>query len=302
MKNISREFKVGLVAVFILFFFTWGYNFLKGFQFFGATPRVYYVLYEDIEGLDIESPVLINGYKVGKVTDIKLQTKNEKNRGKLLVEFSIRTNLKFSKSSQVFIATTNLLGRKSLIIKPVYDDKNVAVSGDYLQGLIKEDIMAQIKSQLVPVKSKIQNLLTHMDSVMVATSKVLSQKNIDHLEKSLNNLQKSTQRIDQMLSQNTPYFNKTIYNVHRLSDTLANANIGLLMKRITFTVGQLQTLTQGLQKGKGTLGKLFTDDELYKNLNKALLQMDSLLKELKQHPKRFVHFSIFGRKDKAPQK
>ena len=299
MKKLSREFKIGFVVLFILVFFSWGYSFLGGLDFLGHRTKVFYTFFDNVSGLHVESPVLISGYKVGKVIDIKLQT-NE-NKGKLRVTFSVQTDLEFSQKSKVFISSISLMAGKCLVIAPVYD-KDIARSGIYLDSGIQKDFIAEVKSHIVPIKDKVASTVTHIDSVMVALLKILNENNTEHLRKTLYNLEKTTQTAHLMLSKNTENLSKTLQNIQRFSDTLANANLGLLIKQMGGMAKRLQQITKGIQKGEGSLGKFVTNDSLYVNLNKTLLEMGALFKELKEHPKRFVHFSIFGKKDKGSKK
>lgn len=294
MKGISKEFKIGFVAIFILIFFIWGYSFLSGSKFLGPSKKTFYAFFEDVSGLKVDAPVLIAGLKVGKIKAIDLQIK--KNKVTLKVTFYVQTNLKFSKNSKVFIRSINLMAGKCLVIKPVYD-KEIAISGAYLESENSQDFINQISSKILPLKEKVENTVQHLDALLENFLKITNENNTKNLNAAISNLEKTTQKTHLLLEKNTKILNQTLENLHRISDTLAKANIGFMIQKITKTSQNLEKITTNIQQGKGTLGKLMHDDLLYKNLNTTLLEMQKLFKELKENPKRFVHFSIFGKKN-----
>jgi phospholipid/cholesterol/gamma-HCH transport system substrate-binding protein len=308
---MSRELKTGIVAVLILCLGYWGFNFLKGQNLLEAASRVFYIEYDNIQGLNKASNVSINGLNVGKVSDITFNTDSTK-RGKLVVKISLDNDFKFSKKSVAKIYSTSIIGGESLAIIPSYIGK-LAVSGDYLIGEVESDIFTSVGETLNPLKTKVERVIIGADSLLIALNDVLDLKSRDSFKRTILGLETTVSSMTNTLSS----FNKMIdstkgdvnialentkkitANFAKVSDTLANVNFGQTVRTLQTTLANVNGLLLNIENGKGSLGKLATDDSMYNNLTSASKELEELLKEMKLNPKRFVHFSLFGKKVKA---
>lgn len=309
--KITREIKTGIVAVSIIALFIWGYNFLKGLNLFDGPSITYITEYNNVQGLNTASVVTINGVDVGKVVNIKFNNEPDK-QGQLIVEFSVDTDLEFSKNSVAKIYSTSLMGGKSLAVVPSYEGEK-AKAGDFLQGEIESDIFSSVSEKLNPLQAKVENVIVSADSLMVGLNDIIDTRSRDHLKSSIANLDEVisnfknvSESVDRLIKDNEQKLGKTLVNAElmtenlaKLSDTLVNANLGLTVKNLETTVSNLNKILAGVEAGEGTLGKLLNDEGMYNNLTNSSKELEELLKEMKLHPKRFVHFSLFGKKDKG---
>jgi phospholipid/cholesterol/gamma-HCH transport system substrate-binding protein len=309
--KISREFKTGVVAVGVIALFIWGYNYMKGLNLFDGPLKTFYTAYNNVQGLNTASVVTINGVEVGKVVDISFNKSPEK-RGQLIVEFSVENDFEFSKNSVAKIYSASLMGGKSLAVVPSYEGET-AVAGDFLQGEIESDIFSSVTEKLNPLQAKVENVIVSADSLMVGLNEVLDVKtrnnlklSIEELNATVTNFKELSHSVNQLVKSNNKSISETLENANvmtsnlaKLSDTLVNANIGLTIKNLEDTIISLNEILKSAEKGNGTLGKLLNDDAMYTNLTNASKELEELLNEMKLHPKRFVHFSLFGKKDKG---
>ena len=307
---MSKELKTGIVAVVVIALFIWGYNFLKGQDLFSANARHFFVEYNNINGLNEASLVTINGLKVGKVAQIYFNEQPEK-RGKLIVKILLDTDFEFSKNSIAKIYSASLMGGQNLAIVPKYDGE-IAKSGDYLKGEVESDIFSSVGEKLNPIQAKLENVLVGADSLLIGINQVLDEKSRKSLNRSIQGLEgtiydvrKTLASVNTLLADNKGNLNATLANTKKItdnfskvSDDLAKANLGESVKKLETTLTNVNTLLADMKSGKGTLGKLMTDEKMYTNLTNASKEMEELLREMKLNPKRFVHFSLFGKKAK----
>ncbi|MFC2127583.1 MlaD family protein [Bacteroidota bacterium] len=313
MIKFSRELKTGIVAIVITAVFLWGYSFLKGHNLFEGPSNSYYTEYNNVQGLNTASAVTINGFEVGKVIGIEFNEKAEK-RGQLVVEFTVESDFQFDKNSIAKIYSASLMGGKSLAIIPSYDGE-VAVPGDYLKGEIESDMFSSVGEKLNPLQAKLESVIVSADSLLVHVNSVFDEElrmNIKNIISKMNatmtNLESMTVTTDMIVVENRKSIKTSVENTKtitgnfaKLSDTLVNANIGQLIAKIEATVDNLHTVTEGITNGEGTVGKLMKDDAVYNNLDNASKELEELIRDLKLHPKRYVHFSVFGKKEKEYQ-
>jgi len=309
--KITRELKTGIVAVTVISLFIWGYNFMKGLNLFSGPLKTYYTEYSNVQGLNTASIVTINGVDVGKVVNINFN-KDPNKKGQLIVEFSVDNDFEFSKNSIAKIYNASLMGGKSLAVIPSYDGET-ALPGDVLKGEIESDIFSSVADKLNPLQAKVENVIVSADSLMVGLTDILNvnsreqiKQSISSLNATLINLQKITGSVDTIVNKNEERLNKTLSNAElmtgnlaKLSDTLVNANIGEMIKNMDATLISVNAILKKLEAGEGTMGQLLTDQEMYVNLTNASKELEELLREMKLHPKRFVHISVFGKKDKG---
>ncbi|WP_133535679.1 MlaD family protein [Tenacibaculum caenipelagi] len=308
---MSKELKTGIVAVVVIALFIWGYNFLKGQDLFSANQRHFFVEYGNINGLNEASLVTINGLKVGRVDEIYFNQDAAK-KGKLVVKISLETDFKFSKNSIAKIYSASLMGGQNLAIVPKYDGE-IAKSGDYLKGEVESDIFSSVGEKLNPIQAKLENVLVGADSLLIGLNQVLdenSRKSLNRsilgLEGTISDVRKTLSSVNSLLADNKTNLDSTLQNAKnitdnfsKVSDDLAKANLGESAKKLETTLTNLNSLLADMKSGKGTLGKLMTDEKMYTNLTNASKELEELLREFKLNPKRFVHFSLFGKKAKA---
>lgn len=306
--KISREVKTGVIAVLIIILFIWGYSFLKD-KSLTSKSRLFYSEYTTVEGLAINSPVTINGLKVGKISNI---TFHSQKRGTLVVEMDINDDVKFSKSSVAQIYSPDFISGKSLRIKINYDDSEVAKSGDTLKGEISSGIMGMINEQIGPLQTMVEEFIQHSDTVMQNINNVLNPKNQENIAESLESLNATllkfkglSYKADQMLSGNNDKIDSIMTNanvsmlkISQMTDSLEKANISETVLKLQKTLDGFNRLLDSVENGEGTIGLLMKDESLYNNLEGASKELEALLRDMKEHPKRFVHFSLFGKKEK----
>ncbi|HIP49789.1 MAG TPA: MCE family protein [Lutibacter sp.] len=313
---MSRELKIGVVFIGVLALFIWGYNFMKGRNLFDGNIPTYFSEYKNVQGLNTASKVTINGYQVGKVQNIKFNPDPEK-KGQLIVEFSMmEKEFEFSKNSVAKIYSDGLMGGKALAIIPSYQGEK-AVSGDYLKGAIELDMFSSVGEKLNPLSSKVESVIVKADSLLLGINDIIDTPTRKHLKSSIAQFDQSmiefkhiTNSINAILAKNKETLETTLTNAKditskfsTLTDTLnkelQEAELAKTVKELQKTIKGINSLVANLDKGEGSLGKLLKDDKMYTNLTNASKELEELLREMKEHPKRFVHFSLFGKKDKS---
>lgn len=309
--KISRELKTGVVAVAVIALFIWGYNYLNGLNLFDGPVKTYFTEYNNVQGLNTASVVTINGVEVGKVININFNDDPNK-RGQLIVEFSVINDFEFSKKSIAKIYSASLMGGKSLAVVPSYEGE-MAKPGDFLSGEIESDIFSSVTEKLNPLQAKVENVIVSADSLMVGLNDIIDIKRREDLKSSITDLKVTisnfkaiSESVNLLIKNNEEKLGKTLdnaelmtQNLAKLSDSLLNANLGETIEKFETTITNLNAILASVESGDGTLGKLLKDEELYTNLTNAFKELEELLNEMKLHPKRFVHFSLFGKKDKG---
>ncbi len=306
---MSKELKIGVIALFIIGLGVWGYNFLKGQSLFEVAKRHFNTEYSNVEGLSEASIITINGKPVGKVTKIDFHPKK---KDKMLVEFVMDNDIEFSKTSIAKMYAASLVtGVQNIAIVPKYDGE-IAVAGDTLKGIKDLGMLANVQDKLAPLQSKIEAVLVNADSLMVGFNKVLdtkAQKSLNRsvvkLEYTLNQMNKALVSANGILDKSKDDLSSTLKNTKKITDdfskvsgNLAQADLGKTVAKLEKTLQGVNTMLADMKNGKGSLGKLMTDDKMYVNLTNASKEMEELLREMKLNPKRFVHFSLFGKRPK----
>jgi phospholipid/cholesterol/gamma-HCH transport system substrate-binding protein len=307
--KISKEAKIGAFVIAILVLFIWGINFLKGKDIFKRTND-YYMVFGNVAGLKVSNPVLISGFKVGTVHDIYM---TDNRSGKVVVQISIHKGVKIPVKS-IAQLSSDLLGTRSIKLKlsglPTYHKPN-----DTLQSAIETDLM----EQLMPLKNKVESAVVSIDSMIHLTFRIFDDKTIrsfhnsvEHVETFSQGLSDQKPRIDTMmrnltsisdnLKKNNSKLTNILGNFSSISDSLAKSNLKQTLFQTQLAVTQMHLMLDRINHGEGTLGLLAKNDSLYNNLASASKGLDLLLKDLKENPKRYVHFSVFGQKDKTEKK
>ncbi len=301
----SREVKTALLAIIAIVILIVGYSFLKGKNLLDDN-RTFYAVYNDVEGLSQSSEVTINGLKVGQVTNIDFL--NEE--GQLVVTFTVKNNFAFSENSIAEIYGGNIIGGKSLAIIPKYD-KNVgmAESGDTLEGKKEEGIMELVNDRLTPLQEKIENTIVSADSMVTAIAEVLNDTTRQNIRGTFKNLDATVasfritaEELQGLVQGNSEKIDRTFTNLDEMStnfnnfsDTLSQMDIKQITTDLEDVITDFEQISDKLNSGEGTAGKLLNDEGVYNNLDRATRQLEELLQDIKLNPKRYVHFSVFGK-------
>jgi phospholipid/cholesterol/gamma-HCH transport system substrate-binding protein len=308
--KISQEVKVGLLAVVTLLMLYFGFNFLKGADFFSSS-RKYKVIYNTIDGLTASNPVRINGLAVGKVDRIDIL---QDQGNKLLVTLDINKDIRITRGTRAVLADDGLLGGKA--IRLGINPKGAELeSGDTLVASKESALSALIREKTLPVLNNVDSLTYQLNRVVAQ----FDQTGIT-LNQTLRSANAGLQTLDLTIAENRAGLRTTLANVNKLSaslieteqqlkpilakaDTFADSLQGLQLKQtlgsVNKTINNLQKILGDISKGQGSLGKLTSDDKLYSNVNATTASLERLLTDLRENPKRYVHFSLFGRKEKS---
>ena len=282
------------------------YNYLKGINLFEKT-RTFKVIYTKVDGLSPSNPVTLNGYKIGKVQKINFNSNDTK---ELIVDIVIENDVKFSKTSKAELYETGLIGGKAIAIIPDYNNNVIAKSGDYLIGIVKpgltdlvNQIMPQIQLQLEAVMKKAGVVLSNINTLFDEETKESLKSSIDEFASLTNSLSETSGNINDFIKDNSPNLTTTIDNLNAtslkmkdMSNSMSEVDLNLILTNLDSTISNLNNITNKLNQGEGTLGKLIYDDGLFKNLDNATKNLEELIEDIKLNPKRYVHFSIFGKK------
>lgn len=303
--KISREIKTGIIVLGGILLFILGFSYLKSTPLFDNS-KTFYAVYHHVGGLQSGTQVTINGFTVGKVNDIKFNDTS----GNLLVTFTVDNGFSFSKNSNAELYDTGIIGGKGIQIKPVFDDAAMAKSGDTLPSSTRPGLTELVQQRLTPLQIKVEGAVTNADSLLMNVNDILDVKTKKDLRESiagLNELVKSFQgsanSLNQILTDNKDDLEKSITNLgvitdnfNKLSDTLANAGLGETIKKLQYTMGNINDMMAKIEGGEGSLGKLVNDKALYNNLADASRELDLLLQDFRLNPKRYVNVSVFGKK------
>ncbi|MCF4101616.1 MlaD family protein [Gillisia sp. M10.2A] len=300
----TREVKTGILAIIAIAILIFGYSFLKGKNLLDSS-RNFHAIYADVEGLSPSSAVTINGLKVGQITSIDFLDKT----GLLLVTFTVDSDFQFSKNSLAQIYGGGLIGGKSLAIVPDYENKLMAKSGDTLPSDIEEGIMELVNERLTPLQVKVERVIVSADSLLTSFNQVLNPETRNNLQSTFNDLAETVRSfkgtansLNNIVEGNSAKLDRTFTNLdemsgnfNKFSDTLAQVDLSGMSRDLEKIIADFEQVSNNLSSGKGTAGKLLTDDKVYDNLDRATKQMEQLLQDIKLNPKRYVHFSVFGK-------
>lgn len=301
----SREVKTALLAIIAIVILIFGYSFLKGENLLDDS-RTFYAVYDDVEGLSPSSEVTINGLKVGKIIGIDFLN----NKGDLLVAFTVKNDFPFSKNSLAEIYGGNIIGGKSLAIIPKYDAKvGMAKNGDTLPSSKEEGIMELVNDRLTPLQNKLEGTIVSADSMLTAINQILNdstRRNIkgtfENLDQTVASFRVTATELQGIVQGNSEKLDRTFTNLdemstnfNRFSDTLTNMDIQKITSDLEKVVADFESVSEKLNNGDGTAAKLINDDAVYNNLDRATKQLEELLQDVKLNPKRYVHFSVFGK-------
>ncbi|MRR20177.1 MCE family protein [bacterium] len=310
--KISHEVKVGTVAVITIGAFILLFNFLKGTALFTSTDT-YHIVYNNIAGLTESSPVEINGYQAGVVQDIKLINDGS---GLILVSLSVDRNFKVPRDTEAEITTATLIAGMKIVLR-MGESSEMCHNHDTLSGYVATSIIDRLSQTLSPLEGNIADMIIKLDSVVSALNDVFTPEMTDDIRSAMSNVNDLTGNLKEvsdskkdelmvaiddlkvftaMLSANSSALDSTLKNIEEISDAVASADLGTTLASLRSSLANLDDIVKGINEGEGSAGKLVTNDSLYTNLNNTLYNLDLLLQDMKENPKRYVHFSLFGKK------
>ncbi|WP_299339886.1 MlaD family protein [uncultured Prevotella sp.] len=300
MKYFTKEVKIAIVAIVGLVVLFLGMNFLKGLDLFSTDNR-YYISFRDISGLSSSSPIYADGYKVGVVRGIVYDYSQSKD---IIVEADINKDMRIPKGSSAEIVS-DLMGNVKVNLLLASNPRERVNPGETIVGGINDGAMGQMKD-LIPV---VQDMLPKLDSILASVNLLLQDpaiaNSLHNVETVTGNLTVSTRRLNTLLgtlNRRMPGLlakaDGVMDNAQVVTSNLSKVDVEGTMRKVNATLDNVQAFTDQLNNNTGSLGLLMRDPNLYYNLNATVKSADSLLIDLKSHPKRYVHFSVFGRKDK----
>ena len=294
--KLSYEIKTAILVLSGIVLFIIGFSYLKSNDVF-VSDRVFYAVYDDVEGVSNGTPVTISGFNVGSVQDIKFY----KNTSKLLLKFRVENDFIFSKNSVAQIYETGLIGGKALSVIPKYGEE-LAKNGDTLKSSIAPGLTELVNDKLSPLQEKIESMVVSADSVLLSLNSVLNneakleiQSSITNFSSTVADLKSSASTLDDMLNTNKDQINNIISNVNETSNELSNLSI--VVDNLTQSSNSIEKIVNEISNGDGSLNKLIFEDDLINSLDAASKNINLLIKDLRLNPKRYVHFSLFGKKN-----
>ena len=314
--KFSKEFKIGFLFILAIAVLVWGFSFLKNKNIL-YKERVLIAVYKHVNGLNPSNPVYINGVKVGQVGRVYFDpTMN----GDIIVELVFTDKFPVPSSSVARIFSEDLMGSKAVEIL-LGTGPGYAQHGDTLSTGIETSLKDAVNQQILPLKLKAEELLSSIDTMVVAIKGVFNKDIRDDLNASIksirntfSNLENTTQNLDTLvllqsgrlasilynidmitrnLNNNSEEINRVLGNLANLSDTITRSNISGIIGNLDKTIGDLSLVMTRIEKGEGTLGLLINDDKLYKDLEKSAHDLDLLLEDIRLNPKRYVRVSVF---------
>ncbi|WP_437921689.1 MlaD family protein [Sphingobacterium sp. LRF_L2] len=312
--KISNETKVGIITAAALALLFIGYNFLKGNDVF-SSENEFYTDYDNVDGLTVSKPVVVNGYQIGRVSKMDLLE-----NGKIRTHFKIKNEYNIPSNSVARIVSADLLGSKAIVFE-LGNSTTMAKDGDPLLS----DVQANLLEKVEPLQKKVENLVVKLDSVLSAVNTALDDefqrdfKNSLHsISISLNNMERITSDVEGLMGSekvrlakimqnlesitnnfknNNDKINNILANLDNLSDDLSKTEIKATIDNANRAMKDVQEITTKINNGEGSIGLLINDENLYNNLNSASSELDGLIKDVKERPGKYIRLSIFGKKD-----
>ena len=290
--NKSKELLIGTFVCLMLIVSYWGVNFLKGENLF-SDKRFFYAVYDNVNGLTISRPVTVNGFKVGQVSSIKFNTQNKAN---LIVQISIEEDFEFSKKSILEIYDSDIMGSKSLQLKIINGD-DLAASGDTLIGAIATGLTSEMSEQFGSVKVGLDQLIISFDKVLKEVKDLSNTANRILLENEnkLSNSLHNVESISSVIDLQAKNINNTIDNLSQFSSSLNEIDITSLSSTISIISEDIELLLNKINNGKGSASKLLNEDSLYLEISNTIKDLDLLINDIKENPKKYINVSIWGK-------
>ena len=300
MKFFTKEVQIALVAIVALVVLFYGMNFLKGLSIFSNSNN-YCVVFEDVSGLAASSPVYANGYKVGVVESIKYDYEKP---NCIIAVMGLDKQMRVPVGSRAEISS-DLLGNIKINLVLSDNPLQFVAVGDTIKGMVEKGVMSEVVSMVPAVKA----LLPKMDSILTSLNILLAdpalQNTLHNVEGMTANLQRTSVQLSALsanLNRDVPSMMQkadgVLDNTQQLTANLSAINVAEMAAKVNQTLANVEDMTRKLNSNEGTLGLLMRDATLYNHLSATAADADSLLIDFKAHPKRYIHFSVFGKKDK----
>lgn len=306
--KLTKEIKTAILVISGILLFIFIFYYLKGENIFDDSKKITAV-YDNVEGLAPSAAVTINGHKIGKVQSIEF---TDDRSGKLNVHMLINSDFEFSKNSTAQLYEAGLIGGKAIAIIPAFDRAPNIQTGDVLNSDVKPGLTDLVNQRLTPLQEKMETmmvsadtLLTNLNTLFDIQTKKNIKSSIAELTTTIASFKSTSESLNTLVVDNTSEIGETITNFNKisenlttLSNSLATANLDTIMSDLKSTISSFDQLLSDIQNGEGSVGKLMKDDAVYNNLEGATKQLEQLLEDMKLNPKRYVHFSLFGKKAK----
>ncbi len=303
--KLSKEIKAAFFVLTTILLFIFGFNFLKGSSLLDRQKTIYAV-YDEVDGLLVGANVMINGLSIGNVTELDFLP----NSTKILVTLKVKDKLNFSSKSTASIYETGVLGGLAISIEPIFERESIVKTGDTLNSSVRPGLTELINRQIEPLSRQLQSTITSVDSIFTGASNVLNRQTQEEIKESINVLTSAIKAInnssiiiEETLTAKSSQINNTIDNFEKISSNLSEVSdelnsFGLsnLLSNLEVSVDGISSIVDKLDSDKSTIGKLINEDEVYNNLNSSIESLNSLISDIKANPKKYVHFSVFGRK------
>ena len=298
--KLTKEIKIALVAIVGILVMYFGINFLKGMNLF-STNNAYYMTFDDIQGLGASTPIYADGYKVGTVDGMEYDYKEN---GPIKVKVDINKDLRIPQGSKAEIVK-DLMGNLQVNLLLANNPRERVEPGGVIPGAVNGGMMDKA-ANLIPV---VEKMLPKLDSILTSVNALLADPalaaSLHNVETITSNLTVSTRELNTLmagLNKQVPGMvrkaNGVLDNTNRLTANLASLDVQGTLNKVNQTLESAHQFTEKLNSNQGSLGLMMNDTRLYDNLTSTMSHADSLVIDLKAHPKRYVHFSVFGRKDK----
>lgn len=294
---MKKEYRIGLMGIAALVALFLGINFLKGKALFN-TNKEYYVRFSNAKGLAKSSQVYVDGFEVGIVSDVIYDYKNP---GNVLVEMSVDPRLVLRQGTDITIESS-LMGGCTVNIVPAKDGDKVYAVGDTIPGNDISGLMGQAAG-MIP---QITEIVGKVDTLVASLNRLVNDPRLPmilaNMEQVTSDLTHTTRYLNVVVGKDLPQlartYNKVGENVLAITENFKGVDLNPTISSVNATIANVNAMVEQMRNPQGTLGALMYDRSLYDNLNHTVNSMDSLMTDVKAHPKRYVHFSVFGRKDK----
>lgn len=304
--KLSNEIKTAILVLSGILMFIVGFSYLKSNNIF-SSDRTFFAIYDDIEGVSVGTPVTVSGFNVGSIQDISFY----QNTMNILVKFRVENKVKFSKNSLAQIYETGLIGGKALAILP--NNGPLAKSGDTLRSSIAPGLTELVNDKLSPLQEKIESTFVSADSLLKSINNILDVNSQNQIKESFSqltdlaiNLKESAENLNSIINSNEIKINDIVSNVDNFSSNFSSlsnsfSDVELIIGNLTKTSNNLNSIIDEISSGDGTFNQLIYDDSMIESLNQASNNLNLLMEDLRLNPKRYVHFSLFGKKNKEYQ-
>ena len=308
MKN-KNEIKTGVLVLLGIGLFVFGFSYLKSNDIF-VSDRTFYAVYDDVEGVVNGTPVTVNGFPVGSIQDISFFKNNS-----LLVKFRVENDIKFSINSIAQIYETGLIGGKALGIIPANDNSRTAVYNDTLASSVAPGLTELVNEKLTPLQENIESMIVSANNVLDKVNSIFDdptranlRTSVSDFSETIKDLKETSKMIKSVVKSNKLSIDQTITNVLDISTDLSEISKTINQSELSTTMKNFKNSSEGLSRvlnnineGNGTISKLIGNDSLFQNLNDASKSIDLLIEDIRLNPKRYIHFSVFGKKNKPVQ-